>query len=174
MSEENGVYCEIKYGITKLFNCKGWSMCKTKELDSEVLLVNTEQCIYEKIMVWTAFVLMLIMIQQVVIYIKFLNVGFCDGRVQIYVLSILSAINIFWHYDLSQYNQAKNSVFVIYVMAYSIYLLIGSFFVSRAGKLVGNKKAVRLIIIIFGVSMFTVISGGGLYFIIVSGRTFNG
>ena len=61
--------------MSKIFSCKGWQDC---ELNGEGDVVSTliEKCIAQKIIAWTALVLMAIIIHQVVIYIKFLKVDF--------------------------------------------------------------------------------------------------
>lgn len=60
--------------------------------------------------------------------------------------------------------QAIQTVFMIYVISYLIYLLVGSYYVHKAGNLVGNKHAVRNILIFFGVIMVVLISLTGFYY----------
>ena len=47
----------------------------------------------------------------------------------------------------------KKTVFIIYTLSYLIYMLVGTFFVVKAGSLVGNKKRVRMVLIVFIITM---------------------
>ena len=108
---------------------------------------------------------MVIMIYQVFIYVKYHKVGKEDLRIWVYILSILSAINTFAHYELISGDLAKKTVFIVYVNSYLTYLLVGNYYVHKAGKLVGNKQVVRYFTIIFGVLMIILIILSGIYFI---------
>ena len=95
-------------------------------------------------------------LQQIIIYKTVHSIGFRDGRMWIWIVGLLQAVNVFVHYGLIKAQMKAKTIVLIEILRNTIFFMVCFYYAEKSKKLMSYKRKCLHIITLFYAVVMTI------------------
>ena len=118
-----------------LFRCGQWTSNPNYTYSTSI-----QFCLAEKVTDMSAFILILVVSQQIYLHVAILKYSITDPRMVIFILALVSAVNTFLHYAIFTADKRAQSYFSIVICQFLTLYLCCYYYVNKASGLLESKQ----------------------------------